>query len=95
MADSCIFFSKVGKGKLKLVMSVRVDNVFMAVNMETLKKFEEKINEKLNISWSGKVNNFTGFYYEWGYYAKVLYAETTMNKYVKKLVEGYEKYTGG
>ena len=37
-ADSCIFYMKDGDGKLKLVMSVRVDSLFMAQNPETLNK---------------------------------------------------------
>ena len=36
-ADSCIFFQKDEKGNLELVMSVHVDDVFMAVKLETLK----------------------------------------------------------
>ena len=58
------------------------------------KNILEYIKEKFNISESEKVNNFLGFYYEWGHYAKGEYAKMTVNKYVKKLVEGYKKYTG-
>ena len=36
-ADSCIFFRKYEKGKLEIVMSVHVYDVFMAVSMEILK----------------------------------------------------------
>ena len=66
----------------------------MADNPETLKNIKEKNKEKLNISKSGKVRNFPRVYYEWVRDAKGMYAKTTMEKGVKKLVEGYEKYTG-
>ena len=69
-------------------MSVHVENLFISGNMETLKNILENIKEKFNISESEKVNNFLGFYYEWGHYAKGEYEKMTMNKYVKKLVEG-------
>ena len=82
------FFIKDEKEKLELVMSFHVENLFMAGNMETLNKIKENIKEKFNISESRKVNNFMGFYYEWGHYAKGEYAKMTVNKYVKKLVEG-------
>ena len=84
----CIFFRKDDKGKLGLVMSSHVEDVSVDGNPETLKGIKEKIKEKFNISESRKVNNFMGFYYEWGHYAKGEYAKMTVNKYVKKLVEG-------
>ena len=37
-SDSCIFYNKYGDGELELVMSVHVDDVFMAGRLETLKK---------------------------------------------------------
>ena len=61
-ADSCIFFRKYEKGKLELVISVHVYDVFMAGKPETLKLIKEKIKEKFNISESGNVNKFLGFY---------------------------------
>ena len=81
-------------GKLKLVMSVHVDGVFMAGKPETLKVIKENIKEKFNISESGKVENFLGVYYDWGPDAKGTYAKMTMEKDAKKLAECYEKYTG-
>ena len=60
----------------------------MAGNMETLKNLKENNKQKLNMSESGKVNKFLGFYYEWGYYAKSTYVKITMKQYVKKIVEG-------
>ena len=42
--DSCILFRKDEKGKLELVMSVHVDDVFMAGKPETLKFIKEKFN---------------------------------------------------
>ena len=41
-ADSCIFFRKYEKGKLEIVMSVHVDDVFMAGKPETLKVIKER-----------------------------------------------------
>ena len=63
---SCIFFRKYEKGKSELVMSVHVDDVFMAGGPEILKFIKENIKEKFNISESGKVKNFLRVYYEWG-----------------------------
>ena len=40
------------------------------------------------------MNKFLGVNYEWGHDAKGTYAKITMEKDMKKLVEGYEKYTG-
>ena len=76
-------------------MSVHVDSVFVDGNIETVKNIIENIKEKLNISESRKVNKFLGFYYEWGSDAKGKYAKLTIEKDVKKLVEGYEKYPVG
>ena len=39
-ADSCIFYNKDDEGKLELVMSVHVDDVFMAGNLDTLKNIK-------------------------------------------------------
>ena len=74
-------------------MSVQVYSVFIAGKMETLEKTKEKINLKLNIQESGKVKKFLGVYYEWVCDKKCLYAKMTMDKEVKKLVEGYDKHT--
>ena len=52
------------------------------------------INLNFNIQNSGEVNNSIRVYYEWVCDAKGSYAKITMEKYVKKLIEGYEKYTG-
>ena len=41
------------------------------------------------------MKKFIRVYYEWGRDAKGSYAKTTMEKYVEKLVEDYEKNTGG
>ena len=87
-ANSGIFFWKDEKGKLELVISVHVDDLFMAKDTETLKVIKENIKDKFNISESGKINTFLGFYYEWGHYVKATYAKMNMNKYVRKLVEG-------
>ena len=53
--DSWILFLKDEKGKFKLVISVHVDEVFIARNTETLKFIKEEIKQKFNISDSRKV----------------------------------------
>ena len=93
-ADSCILFRKYYKWKLEIVMSVHVDGVFMAGNIETWKNTKGNIKGKLNISGSGKVKKFLEVYYKWSREAKGTYAKTTTEKDTKKLVEGYRKYTG-
>ena len=40
------------------------------------------------------MKKFLGFYYEWGRDTKGPYAKMTMDKYVNKLVDGYETFTG-
>ena len=40
------------------------------------------------------MKNFLGVYYERGRDAKVIRAKITMEKDLKKIVEGYENYTG-
>ena len=54
-SDSCIFYKKDEKGKLELVMSVHVYDVFMAVKPYTLEKLKDFIKLKFNIQESGKV----------------------------------------
>ena len=39
------------------------------------------------------MKKFLGVYYEWGCYAKVTYEKMTIYTDLKKLVEGYDKYT--
>ena len=76
------------------MISVHVDDVFMAGNLEILKFIREHIRNKFNISGSGYVNNFLEDYYERSYGAKGTYAKITIEKDVKKLVEGYRNYMG-
>ena len=66
----------------------------MAGKPGTLKNTKEKIKERFHISESKKVKKFLRVYYEWGCDAKGMYAKMTMDKDVKKPVEGYMKYTG-
>ena len=80
MADSCIFFMKDEKGKLYLVVSIHVDNLFMAGKSETLKDIKENIKEKFNISSFVKVKTFIGVYCEWVHYEKGAYAKMAMEK---------------
>ena len=65
----------------------------MAGKPGTLKNTKEKIKERFHISESKKVKKFLRVYYEWGCDAKGMYAQTTMDKDVKKPVEGYMNYT--
>ena len=68
------------------MMSFHVDDIFMARNPKTKKDVKENIKENFNISDSGKVKKFLGFYYKRGHYAKCTYARTTTEKDLKKLV---------
>ena len=72
---------------MKLVISVYVDNLFMASNSETSNNTKTKIKEKFNIAESGKLKKFLIVYYEWGLDAKNVYTKMIINKDVKKLVE--------
>ena len=40
------------------------------------------------------MRKFLGVYYEWGHDSKGPYAKVTTEKYVNKLVDGYEKFIG-
>ena len=75
-------------------MLVHVDNVFMAEKPGTLKKINKMIKLKFNIQESGKVKKYLGVYYEWGCDAKGSYAKMGIEKDKRKLVEGYQNYTG-
>ena len=89
-----LYFSrKYDKGQLELAMSVHVHYVFMAGQTETLNNTKENIKENFNISKSGKVKNFLGVYCEWCCDVKGTYVKMTMEKDVKNLIEGYEKFT--
>ena len=66
----------------------------MAKDTETLKVIKENIKDKFNISESGNLKKFLGVYYKWGHDLKGVYAKMTMEKDLKKLVEGYQKYMG-
>ena len=83
-ADSCIFFKKYDKGKLELIMSVHLDDVFMDSKPGTLNNTKGNIKERFKISESKKVKKFLRVYYEWGCDAKGMYAKMTMDKDVKK-----------
>ena len=71
-AKSCISYSKYYKGKLELVMSVHLDDLFIAGSPETLESIKELIKLKFNIQESIKVKKFIGVYYEWVHDYKVL-----------------------
>ena len=76
-------------------MSVHVDDVFMVGNQYILEKINDKIKPDFSIQDYRKVKKFLRLYHEWGHDAKGSYTKTTMEKDVKKLVEGYDKNTGG
>ena len=57
--DYCIFFKKYDNGKLELLMSVHVDDVFTTGKPETLDKTKEMITHKINIEEYSKVKNFS------------------------------------
>ena len=52
------------------------------------------IKLEFNIQESEKLKKFIKVYYEWVHDAKGPYAKITMQKDVKKLVDGYDKFTG-
>ena len=91
----CIFFGTYEKGKLELMMSVHVYDVFMDGKPQKLKNIKGKIKEMFKISKSEKVKNFLGVYYEWGHDAKCRHVRMTINKGVKNIVEVYKKFNGG
>ena len=64
-AVSWILYKKYDYGKLELVISVYVDDIFTARKQEIQEKIKYNINMKLNIQQYGIVNNFIGVYYEW------------------------------
>ena len=92
--DYCILYGKYDIGKVELVISIHVDGVFMAGMTDKLENIKEMIKLKFNIQESVKVRNFLGAYYKWGHNAKGVYAKVTMEKNIKKLVDGYKKFTG-
>ena len=53
------------------MISVHVNDIFMAGRPETLVNFKENRKLKFNIQESGKVKKLIGVYYEWVNYAKV------------------------
>ena len=60
---SLVFYKKYDNNKLEIVMSVHVDDVFMAGSLETMEKIKEMINLNLNIQKFSKVKKFIGVYY--------------------------------
>ena len=94
-AYSCILYVKNDDGELEFMISIHVDDMFMAERPGKLKKTKEMMKLDFNIQESGKVKKFIGVYYEWGHGKKVLYAKMTLEKDVNKLVEYYKKLIGG
>ena len=52
---------------MELVISVRVDDLFVAGRMDTLENMKYMVKLKFNTQESNKVKNFLGVYYEWGH----------------------------
>ena len=75
-------------------MYVHIDGAFTNGTPETLKNIREMIKLKFNIQESRNVKKFLGMYYEWSHDAKDTYAKISMEKDVKKLVDGYDKFIG-
>ena len=88
------FYKKYYGGKLGLMISVCVDDLFIERRMETLENIKDIIKLKFNIQESGKKKNFLEVYYNYGNDAKGPYAKITMEKDVNKLVNWYDKFTG-
>ena len=75
-------------------MSIHIDDVFMEGRPEKSEKIKGMINTKFKIQESGKVKKFVIVKYEWGRDAICPYAKMNMEKDVKKLVDGYDNFTG-
>ena len=78
--DTCIIYEKDYNGKFELVISIRVDGVFVTLRPQKLDKIKKMINLKFTFQESGKVKKLLGVYYEWGQEEKVPYAKMTMDK---------------
>ena len=62
-SNSCIFYKKEEGGKLELVISVHVDDVFMSGRTKTLENIKELIKLKFTIQEFENVMRFLGLYY--------------------------------
>ena len=66
-SELCILYRKHNRGKLELMMSVYIDEMFMAGKLDNLEKQKELLKLKFNIQESGNVflylltNLFTSF----------------------------------
>ena len=76
------------------MLSVHVDYVFMEGRPKTMENIKYMIKLNLNIQESSKLKKFLGVYYEWGHDDKGQHTKITIDKDVKKLVYGYDKFTG-
>ena len=75
-------------------MSVHVDDIFVDGNPETLMIINENNKRNFSMQESCKVKKFISLYNEWGRDTKGTYAKITIEKDIKKLVEGYKSYNG-
>ena len=71
------------------MMSVHVDDVFMAGKPDILEKLKELIKFNFNIPESVKRENNLGIYYELGHDENDPHTKITMEKEMNKLVNGY------
>ena len=89
-SELCILYKKHNRRKLELMMSIYIDEMFMAGKLENLEKRKELLKLKFNIQESGNVNFFLGVYYERLHDKKGPYYKITMEKDVNKLVNRYK-----
>ena len=86
-AEYFIFYNKYDKGKLELIMSVHVYDVFMAVSPETLENIKKLINLKFNIQEYGEVRKFLVVDYEWCHDDKGPLEKNSMEKDVREFYQ--------
>ena len=73
------------------MISVHVDDVYMAGRPDTLENVRELIKLRFNMKEYSKVISFLGVYYEWGHNNRVPCAKFSMDEDFNKLVGGYKK----
>ena len=75
-------------------MSVHVHDVFLEGRPEPLENIKDMIKSKCSIKESRKVKKFLKVNYKVCHDEKCSYGKMTMEKDVKKLVYGYDKFNG-
>jgi len=78
---------------LTLVVSVTVDDFFIARNENDINWFMDGLENIFKITRDGEISKYLGVSYEWGPDTNGKdYCKTMMNKKLKAIVEAYEKY---